>query len=139
MAEHCLIGKLLTDLLIAKDKKALKFVTTEGDIIAKTEGECCSETWIEHVEMPALGFPCTVIAVEDVGECKEEEWINGDDERILFYGFKITTSSGDIVIDYRNSSNGYYGGSLIWPGDDYYYGGVYDQNDSQLEFIPITK
>ena len=138
MAEHCLIGKLLTDLLIAKDKKALKFMTTEGDIIAKTEGECCSETWIEHVEMPALGFPCTVIAVEDIGECKEEEWINGDDERILFYGFKITTASGDIVIDYRNSSNGYYGGDLIWPGDNYYTG-VYGQNDSKLEFVPITK
>ena len=31
---------------------------------------------------------------------------------VAYYGLKITTDNGRAVIDYRNSSNGYYGGSL---------------------------
>lgn len=36
---------------------------------------------------------------------------------IVTDGFKVTTDKGVIVIDYRNASNGYYGGSLSWPGE----------------------
>lgn len=60
-----------------------------------------------------------------------------DDECIKYYGFKITTSKGHIIIDYRNSSNGYYGGSLEWPDTDYFYGGVYRQNVSTQKWIDV--
>ena len=31
---------------------------------------------------------------------------------VKYYGLKITTEHGRAVIDYRNDSNGYYGGSI---------------------------
>ena len=55
---------------------------------------------------------------------------------IQFYGFKVSTDKGVLVIDYRNESNGYYGGSLTWPGD-YHYGGVFEQNISNGDFQDI--
>ena len=53
------------------------------------------------------------------------------------YGVKITTDKGHIVIDYRNASNGYYGGNLSWPDDSYFYGGVHGQNESNEEWVDI--
>src|SRR5690349_17381854 len=125
MKTNPLIGKTITALEIADDKKALRFVLTDGECIVNVEGDCCSSTWVEHVELPALGFPATVTAVRDLtlDRVEHEEF-----DVVQFYGCNIATDRGEIVIDYRNSSNGYYGGSLSWPGDDYYYEGVYGQN-----------
>ncbi|MNC82782.1 hypothetical protein D3C76_1797080 [compost metagenome] len=41
-------------------------------------------------------------------------------EYLQFYGAKISTDRGDMIIDYRNESNGYYGGDIHWPGGSYY-------------------
>jgi hypothetical protein len=38
------------------------------------------------------------------------------------YRFRIMTDKGQILIEYRNSSSGYYGGSLSWPDGAYFYG-----------------
>ena len=127
MKQHCLVGKTITGMKIADDKEAILFVCTDGDIKAKCDADCCSYTWIEHVELPALGFPATVIDVEgldmpDLGDMPGCDIVE-------YYGLKITTTKGEIIIDYRNDSNGYYGGSLTWPRESY-YGGVYGQNES---------
>ena len=111
---HPLEGKTITGIKIADDKEALKFETMEGDVIAIAYGDCCSTTWVEHVDLPARGFPAVVQSVEDLSldkEDEEREWTF-----IQFYGLKIVTNNGDIIIDYRNESNGYYGGSLEFEG-----------------------
>ena len=131
--KHCLQNKTITGIEIAADQKAMRFLVVGGEpIIAKADGDCCSSTWIEHVELPALGFPATVLSVEDIplpGSVDDD----ANYECLAVYGLKISTDKGDIVIDYRNSSNGYYGGDLSWP-DDYFYGGVYGQNVSNEEW-----
>ncbi len=33
-------------------------------------------------------------------------------DSVIYYGVKFTTTAGRCTIDYRNDSNGYYGGSL---------------------------
>lgn len=134
--EHCLIGKTIQEMKIAEDKKALLFVTDNGDIMAKADGDCCSSTWIEHVEIPAMGFPAKVSAVEDLNMPD----LGSPDkyESIAYYGCKITTDKGVIIIDYRNESNGYYGGDLAWPGD-YFYGGVFGQNVSNEQWKTVDK
>ena len=43
-----------------------------------------------------------------------------------------------MVIDYRNNSNGYYGGEIVWPGEDF-YGGVYGQNESNMDWRDIEE
>jgi len=127
-------GKLITGIKIADDKKAILFVCDDGNHIAKADGDCCSSTWIESIEAPALGFPCKVLDVSDVDLGDDGE---DDGEFIAHYGCKITTDKGDIVIDYRNESNGYYGGDLSWPDSSYFYGGVYGQNISSENWIDV--
>jgi hypothetical protein len=136
--ENLLIGKKIVDVKIADDKEALLFVTDAGEnIIVRVDADCCSSTWIETVELPALGFPFMVIACDDLDMNKEVEEI--DWECIRYYGAKITTDKGDMVIDYRNSSNGYYGGNIVWPGDSYFYGGVHGQNVSSMNWVNIEE
>lgn len=129
-----LIDKIIYSIKIAGDKKAILFKCLDGDHMAKTDGDCCSSTWIETIEAPALGFPCKVIDVVDLDMPEQEQ--DDEYEVIAFYGCKISTDKGDIVIDYRNESNGYYGGNLSWPGD-YFYGGVFNQNVSNEEWKDV--
>ena len=37
-------------------------------------------------------------------------------DEVQYYGLKITTERGRAMIDYRNDSNGYYGGWIEWTG-----------------------
>lgn len=137
MKTHCLVGKTIKEIKIAADKKALLFVTDDGEIIAKTDGDCCSSTWVEHIELPAMGFPAKVASAEDID--MPNIGSPGEYESIAYYGFKITTDKGIIVIDYRNKSNGYYGGNLSWPDDDHYYGGVNGQNVSEEIWTDVDR
>jgi hypothetical protein len=137
---HCLGGKTIAAINVAADKEAIQFILADGStVIARCDADCCSHTFIESIEAPAFGFPATVVkAVEldwDKEPLSDEEY-----ECLQFYGFKIETDKGDIVIDYRNSSNGYYGGSLVWPDDEsYFYGGVHGQNISKEEWKPLVE
>jgi hypothetical protein len=135
MSKH-LEGKTIKKVMIAKDKKAIKFITNEGDIIARADGDCCSSSWIEHVELPAMGFPTKVVSEQDI-EMPDLGNPNEYDE-IAYYGYKITTDKGDMIIDYRNKSNGYYGGWLSWPSDRF-YGGVFGQNVSDENWQELTE
>ncbi len=136
MEQHVLVGKILTGIQIAEDKGAIRCAIDGGEIIARADGDCCSHSWIESVELPALGFPCLVTAVSDL-DMPEQPYDTNEHECLRFYGCKISTDKGDIVIDYRNSSNGYYGGNLCWPDDGYFYGGVYGQNVSKEKWQDI--
>ena len=134
-----LIGKTLTGMKIAEDRQALLFQTADGDIVVGVDADCCSYTWVEHVELPALGFPALVTAVDDLDMPQDPKpsTFHTDPDSLQFYGCKISTDRGEIVIDYRNSSNGYYGGSICWPDETYYYGGVFGQNVSKNEWQDI--
>lgn len=136
MKNHCLEGKTITGIEIADDKKAMRFLVEGADaIVAKADGDCCSSTWIEHVGLPALGFPAKVLSVADLDLPGSTS--NDDGDCLAVYGIEIITDKGSIIIDYRNSSNGYYGGDLSWPDDDYFYGGVYGQNVSTEKWQPL--
>jgi hypothetical protein len=77
-------------------------------------GDCCSQSWIESIDAPTALYG-KVLKVEeinmpelgDVGTPKVP-----DVDCVAYYGLKITTETGIAVLDYRNDSNGYYGGSL---------------------------
>lgn len=121
-----LVGKILSKVDLAADKKAIRFTVDDETVIAKCDGDCCSSTWIESVEMPAGGLPAKILAATNLDLPSQEN--------IRFYGLKLTTDKGDLVLDYRNESNGYYGGNLSWPGE-YHYGGVFGQNNSAEEWV----
>lgn len=134
--QNILIGKTLLAVLLSEDKGAMLFKTPDGDIVVQCDADCCSHTWIEHVSLPALGFPAVVSAVENV-DMPDLGNMKGCDV-VAYYGCKITTNHGELLIDYRNDSNGYYGGNLSWPGD-YHYGGVFGQNNSSMAWREISQ
>lgn len=134
---NVLIGKTILQIKIADDKAAMLFICEGGEVKVRCDAECCSSTWIEHIELPALGFPALVIAVNDL-DLPGSEDDHPEHDCLQVYGCKITTDKGEIIIDYRNSSNGYYGGNLSWPDDSYFYGGVFGQNNSAEKWLDVA-
>lgn len=139
---NLLINQTITEVKIAADKQALLFITAEG-IHHKVlvDADCCSYTWIESVEMPALGLPFKILAVEDLDMPDLGDM--PDCDVVAYYGAKLVTDKGEMIIDYRNDSNGYYGGNVVWPLEEgvynYFYGGVQGQNVSKEEWQDIVE
>lgn len=130
---HPLIGKTITAVHLAADNQALRFdVEGAEPIVARTEDDCCSYTWVESLDNVDALIGGTVAAVEDI-DMPELGYDHEEYDVLAFYGCRITTDKGHCTIDYRNDSNGYYGGSLIWSGS-YHYGGVFNQNVSKEEW-----
>lgn len=115
-ASDALVGRLIAGVFVSDDNGAIKFTAADGgeDVVAVADGDCCSVTWIENIELPAGGFPAKVVTVEDIEFPEDEESEYG---YIQFYGLKVVTDMGELIVDYRNESNGYYGGCLLWPGE----------------------
>ena len=102
-------------MTISDDGEQITFDCADRpSVTLKTYGDCCSYTWIESLDAPdaLLG---TVRSVEDI-DMPNLGNIDGskhtDVDQVAYYGLKIVTERGVCVIDYRNDSNGYYGGSL---------------------------
>jgi hypothetical protein len=127
-----IIGKTVeaVDLDKAADRITLRF--QDGFVRSYgVEGDCCSQSWIEHLEMPDDVKGAVIQSVDDGGEvepwdghvCKEYNWDKSDDENkaagvcdhdvLAVYNTRFHTNKGDIVLEYRNDSNGYYGGYLV--------------------------
>lgn len=119
LKNHILMGKTLTGVLVSDDRESIGFSIQDSEpIIAEAYGDCCSFSWIESVEFPALGFPALVTKVEDLELPTPGVWESPSgypQECLAVYGLKIETDKGEIIIDFRNESNGYYGGSLEFP------------------------
>jgi hypothetical protein len=133
MKDTDLIGKTITKVEIAEDKMAMRLTLSDGEMLIRVDADCCSHTWIEHVEMPTE-LPALVTAVGDIELNADADTRDGE---LAFYGYRISTNQGDLVIDYRNESNGYYGGSIVFGNDEYFYGGVYSQNVSDMKWAGI--
>ncbi len=130
-----LLGKVVTAIFLADDKMAIKFeVAGEEPIVARTDGDCCSHSWIEHVDNPEFAIGSPVLEARDVPMPAASR---DEDGCVQSYGFKIITAKGEMFFEYRNESNGYYGGSLEWPGG-YFYGGVFGQNVSKEDWRRIA-
>jgi len=113
--KEALLGKCITSVEISDSRDIITFITTEGAVKLYAEGDCCSTTWIESLDDEQALFG-TVQDVEnlpmlDLGSIPTHHHQNVD--VISYYGLKITTEKGRCVIDYRNDSNGYYGGALV--------------------------
>jgi hypothetical protein len=95
-------------------------------------GDCCSHTWINDILDVSVLLGQRVTGVETL-ELEQDDY-DGDDERdeyIAHYGFAIKTGMGCATIEFRNASNGYYGGSLEH----------YDtrRNEPDVNLIAVTK
>lgn len=80
-----------------------------GRAVFQTVSDCCSKTWIEHIEIPEPICCAKIYNASDSGQIQETL---SEYECIRVYQTTFKTSKGDLTVEYRNSSNGYYGGTL---------------------------
>lgn len=92
----------------------LRFLTSDGGYVAyAAEGDCCSRSWFNHLSGLDALLGQTVIAVQ----VKPMSEIPGtgdgwESDELKIYGWTLTTPRGYVDLEMRNSSNGYYGGSI---------------------------
>lgn len=112
-----LAGKRLAGVAISEDQERLIFTLDDRRTVTYTaEGDCCSRSWIEHLTVPPdiEGAEVTAWAEQDMGEKETADW-----ETIRVYQTSFATAKGEIVVEYRNASNGYYGGWLAGPVEEW--------------------
>ena len=113
--ERALVGATITSYVLAADSESITFqLAGRPSITLDAIPDCCSTTWIESLDAPdaLLGTVQAVedIAMPDLGNIDGTR--HGGVDQVRYYGLKIVTNHGACVIDYRNDSNGYYGGHL---------------------------
>lgn len=108
-----LLNRTIMSVLVSNDQTYIQFETDQGPISYSLDADCCSETWFSDilnvsnlinnrvVEVCNLELPDYNL---DDGRCRQEV-----DE---VYGYSIKTEKGSCEVIFRNSSNGYYGGSI---------------------------
>lgn len=109
-----LMGRKILSVQLDAAKVYLKFITDQGDVLYGCYADCCSESWINHINGMSELVGGTV---EDVDEVDfhallkiEPEATRQEFDRVLFH--RIKTEKGWCTLEFRNSSNGYYGGWL---------------------------
>ena len=118
MKDNPLVGKTIVSMQIAADRQSLKFVLTDGELIVDVDADCCSYSWVEHIELPAGGFPATVASVSEIDMPEgAASTFHTDADVLAFYGCKIATDKGEIVID---RYSGVYGWQISVEPADYH-------------------
>ena len=112
-----LIGKKVKRLFL--NDQFLKFETDNGDFTYAVDGDCCSHSYFyDFYGVKNLLENGAIKEIKEVELNPTDLLAKKDDyDSISVYGFQITTESeeyGDVtsVFSFRNSSNGYYGGSI---------------------------
>jgi len=104
------MDKPLSSVSVNDDRTRLTFAFQDGTAaMFDAEGDCCSNSWIEHLTVPDDVAGAVITAVLD-GRMSQSD---ADEDRLLqVYNTHFRTAKGDIIVEYRNESNGYYGGYL---------------------------
>ena len=114
---HSLKGSLLGKTLraVRHDGDSIWFDTDAGGVQWVVDADCCSTTWVEAVDFGlCLGHRVTDVEEVDL----PESWYAAhpgppEEDCLRTYGITIKTTGGAGTIDFRNESNGYYGGSMV--------------------------
>lgn len=92
----------------------VKLITDKGILSLAAFGDCCSHSWFESMEnhgaigglITELDFGCS-----DADDVTAKETKHRDDQ-VLAYFPTIKTTTGRVMLEMRNASNGFYGGSI---------------------------
>ena len=113
-----LVGKKIQRIFM--NDQYLRFETDAGIFHYIVSGGCCSNSYFhDFIGVQKLLKNGKVISTRSIDlELSPEEKLDHDDyETIQCYGFELVTEDpefGEVtsIMSFRNSSNGYYGGSL---------------------------
>lgn len=109
-----LLNKVIKKIFISEGESHIKFILSDNsEMIYVTDADCCSETWFsdftgidclinqEILEVEELLLPINKLLLAQRSRQEYDE----------LYGYCFKTQKGYATLEYRNSSNGYYGGS----------------------------
>ena len=108
-----LFGTRIDAIRIDRDEQHyLSFDTDAGTVHLEACGDCCSESWFYHILGVKALLGHTITDIEIVKDDAEppDDFSRQDYDRI--YGVNFRTTGGMVDVEFRNSSNGYYGGWL---------------------------
>lgn len=125
----CLRGRPLSAVTITDSRTALTFEFVDGSKEKYVmDDDCCSVTWIEYLEQPTdlrgaviTGFDEPEISEADAAQCTSKARCSAVAQVYLgqhahdcvqYYRTVFHTDKGDIEVEYRNDSNGFYGGGM---------------------------
>ncbi len=110
-------GLTIENVYISDDKEWLVFKTPERYLAYYAYGDCCSNSWFESIinfknllNSKVIDAKHRELPLSDQWERIEDKEDNGNDV-ISYYCMSLETTGGIVDIEYRNASNGYYGGS----------------------------
>lgn len=116
-----LLGRQLHRVEVSPDKELLRFFFGQGvsEEMYQTYGDCCSHTWIESLELPGEVAGREIVGVERMKFEEPRKEIDSF-EVIQQYGYRFRLDNGEaITLEFRNASNGYYGGELTYVEPEY--------------------
>ena len=110
-----ILNQTIVNVKLTNDKEFLTFYTHTHWFEYYADGDCCSTSWIEH--MDDFIYPFTVSEVEEknitvIQECGFDLKTDTYNDEIKQYFYELKTDKGSFTIEMRNESNGYYGGGL---------------------------
>ena len=120
---HLLVlkGQRILSIDLGECNERITFHTDSQSFHFICDASCCSESWINHIS----GIECLLgeivlevqeIELEEIQEGEKGHSGKQECDQVLMY--KIITEKGTCDIEFRNSSNGYYGGSLSFIGPE---------------------
>lgn len=111
-AFNALVGRRVLEIAVEPGEARLGLRTDSGWVFFDTDADCCSETWFADILNPqALLSKGAIITAAIELNLPDDDHSRSRQEYDCVYGSRLTTADGDCDIVYRNSSNGYYGGS----------------------------
>lgn len=130
-----LTGRTITGLATGPSEAYLVMHTDSGDIVWATDADCCSETWFADVIGFANLIGHRIFAASEATEDDPEDGRTRQESDSVGV-VTLTTAAGHAEIRWRNSSNGYYGGSIFLVGSDtpgWYSVSVPEEGDTLTE------
>lgn len=118
-----LIGAPLRSVQLIDDGERLRFTLADDSTLTYTaEGDCCSSSWVEHITVPGNLEGAIITEVKESASVEatdeqiaEMEMADKFPDSVSVYHTAFVTDRGEIIVEYRNNSNGYYGGWLQGP------------------------
>lgn len=107
-------GKKVFKMEVTSGENHLVFHCEDGSVVRfEATADCCSDSWIEHFD--EITEPATVldfVEIEIDGYEGEPTKKDHYEDIVSYYFYELKTDKGNYKIEMRNSSNGYYGGTL---------------------------
>lgn len=124
-----LLYKTILKLEIDEAGEYLRFTTNEKQVyVYYSEGECCSSSWFQYITGVMYLFNTQILDIKEIEI--NNNVIETKKGCIQLYKIEIDTTKGYVDFEYRNESNGYYGGFITQCDPE-----TLNQN---LKFVSIT-